>query len=284
MRHETAENRYVGDGVDLAADVREPGGPARGSVLLLHGGGQTRHSWLRTGERLAENGWRSVSLDLRGHGDSDWAPDGDYRIDTHARDVAAVAAAQPDRPVLVGASLGGMSALHAQAADPDLARALVLVDITPQAEPEGLQRIHQFMSDGLAGFDSLESALDAVVAYNPNRRRVPRVEGLRKNLRHRDGRWYWHWDPRILDQNDNAPEGAALREAAAREAAASITVPTLLIRGGQSDIVSERGVADLLSTIPNARHLDVAGAGHMVGGDDNDVLSEGLLDFLDGLD
>ncbi|OPX07480.1 alpha/beta hydrolase [Gordonia sp. i37] len=274
----------AGQGVTLRADVWQPEQTGtRGSVLLLHGGGQTRHSWQRTGRRLAEHGWSAYAVDARGHGESQWADDGDYSIAAHARDVVDVAESLSEPPVLVGASLGGMASLIAQATNPGLARALVLVDITPRAEPEGLARIHSFMQRGLDGFDSLEDALHAVAAYNPDRRRPPRIEGLRKNLRQRDGRWYWHWDPRILTHRENSPEQAAAREGHAREAARRIDVPTLLIRGAQSDVVSDAGVRELLELIPGSTHLDVSGAGHMVGGDDNDVLSEGLLDFLDTL-
>lgn len=273
-----------GQGVTLRADVWLPEQTGtRGSVLLLHGGGQTRHSWQRTGRRLAEHGWSAYAVDARGHGESQWADDGDYSIAAHARDVVDVAESLSEPLVLVGASLGGMASLIAQATNPGLARALVLVDITPRAEPEGLARIHSFMQRGLDGFDSLEDALHAVAAYNPHRRRPPRIEGLRKNLRQRDGRWYWHWDPRILTHRENSPEQAAAREGHARKAARRIDVPTLLIRGAQSDVVSDAGVRELLELIPGSTHLDVSGAGHMVGGDDNDVLSEGLLDFLDTL-
>ena len=274
---------FRGAGVDLAATswTRTDGGS--GIVVLLHGGGQTRHSWRRTGERLAAEGWCVHSLDLRGHGDSEWACDGDYSIDAHARDIRAVVATLPEPPVLVGASLGGMASLVAQAADGCLARALVLVDITPKAQPEGLARIHEFMSRGIDGFDSLDDALDAVVAYNPNRRRAPRIEGLRKNLRHRDGRWYWHWDPRILAQRENSVEAADERERAARSAARRIEVPTLLVHGAQSDVVAQDGVEDLLALIPGARHVEVHGAGHMIAGDDNDVLSAGIADFCTAL-
>ncbi|MEV5650616.1 alpha/beta hydrolase [Nocardia sp. NPDC052254] len=273
--------RLPGDGVTLVADrwgARADGAPA--TVVLLHGGGQTRHSWRRTGIRLADNGWHALAVDARGHGDSDWAHDGDYAITAHARDVVALVATLPGPVVLVGASMGGLAALLAQGDHPELARALVLVDITPKSEPAGVDRITAFMRDGLAGFDSLDSAADAVAAYNPHRLRPPRPDGLRKNLRLRHGRWYWHWDPRILTHRDNGPGHAALREHRARSAARRISVPTLLLRGDRSDVVGADGVRDLLALIPGARHIDVRGAGHMVGGDDNDVLTEGLLEFL----
>ncbi|WP_109529515.1 MULTISPECIES: alpha/beta fold hydrolase [Nocardia] len=273
--------RLPGDGVTLAAERWDPETTTRkGTILLLHGGGQTRHSWQRTGLRVAENGWRAFAIDARGHGDSEWAADGDYSPDSHARDLARVVASLDEPPVLVGASMGGMAALLAQAADPHLGRALILVDITPRAEPEGLAKIHAFMRSGLAGFDTLADVLAAVVAYNPNRTRAPRVEGLRKNLRLRDGKWYWHWDPRLLEHRENGPEQAEASEIRARAAARAITVPTLLIRGAQSEVVSTQGADDLLTLVPGARHIEVSGAGHMVSGDDNDVLGAGLLDFL----
>ncbi|SDU48620.1 alpha/beta hydrolase [Gordonia terrae] len=276
----SSTTRLRGDGIQLAADVWEPSDPPIGIALLLHGGGQTRHSWQRTGARLAEHGWRALTIDARGHGDSDWSDDGDYSHDAHARDLRCIVDDLGEPPVLVGASMGGLASLHAVGADPTIARGLVLVDITPTAEPAGIAKITGFMRDGLDGFDSLQDALDAVVAYNPHRSRPPRIEGLRKNLRERDGRWYWHWDPRMLASHDHLEHTAADREERAREAARGVRVPTLLIRGKQSDVVSDEGARELLELIPDARYIDVTGAGHMVSGDDNDVLSSGLVDFL----
>ncbi|NED68678.1 alpha/beta hydrolase, partial [Streptomyces sp. SID10244] len=213
-------HRFRGDGVELVGNLWQSERlPRRGTVVLLHGGGQTRHSWQSTARRLAGAGWDAHAIDARGHGDSEWARDGDYSIDAHARDLRAVVAELPVQPVLVGASMGGMAALTAQAADPGLARGLVLVDITPRAEPQGLAKISSFMESGLAGFDTLEDALTAVIAYNPHRRRAPRIDGLRKNLRRRDGRWYWHWDPEIIHHRENTPDMASAREARARAAA-----------------------------------------------------------------
>ncbi|NRI65504.1 alpha/beta hydrolase [Rhodococcus sp. MS16] len=281
MTVETTLVRMQGDGLTLTADCWTPtSGTSTGTVLLLHGGGQTRHSWQRTGHRLAANGWRAYAIDARGHGDSEWSADGDYSPRAHARDIASMVQHLGEPPVLVGASMGGMAALLAQGADPNLGRGLVLVDITPRAEASGIAKITSFMESGLGGFDSLDDAVAAVVTYNPHRRRPPNAEGLRKNLRRRDGRWYWHWDPRMLSDRENSPEQSDAREARARTAARAITVPTMLIRGAQSDVVSHEGARDLLELIPGARQVDVGGAGHMVSGDDNDLLSEGLLEFL----
>ncbi len=277
----TSRTHFPGDGVTLTAELWDPQSPRESEiVVLLHGGGQTRHSWQRTGIRLAEHGWRALSVDARGHGDSEWAPDGDYSTEAYARDLVSMVDAIGEAPVLVGASMGGMAALIAQADHPGLSRGLVLVDVVPKAEPEGLANITGFLERGLAGFDTLEDALAAVIAYNPHRRRPPRPDGLRKNLRERNGRWYWHWDPQLLSDRKKTLASATAREIRARAAARTITIPTLLIRGSQSDIVSVDGARELLELIPGSRHVDVGGAGHMVSGDDNDVLSEGLLDFL----
>ncbi|MCW0212656.1 MAG: alpha/beta hydrolase [Pseudonocardia sp.] len=275
--------RVVFDGAagKIVGDRWEATSARRGTALLLHGGGQTRHSWFRTAAALAEHGWTSIALDARGHGDSDWAPDGDYGTDGLVDDLAAVVAelGEPEPPLLIGASMGGMTSLMGQGERGDLARALVLVDIVPKVEPDGVRRIMDFMGANPDGFASLDEVADAVRAYNPHRRRPPNPEGLRKNVRLREnGRWYWHWDPAFL-RIDSEPRRSTSYERA-RNAAAAVRVPTLLVRGAQSDIVSDEGVTELLELIPGARHVDVSATGHMVAGDDNDVFTRTVLDFL----
>ncbi|GAA5156109.1 alpha/beta hydrolase [Pseudonocardia eucalypti] len=286
MVSQPQEVNFTGAGVRIAAHRWDPApdGPRHGVALLLHGGGQTRHSWQRTGQRLAEHGWVAVAPDCRGHGDTDWSPDGDYSLHLMVDDLRAVTTAMGERPVLVGASMGGITALLAQGADPLFARALVLVDVTPTMEPDGTEEIARFMLSGMDGFASLEEAAEAVVAYNPHRQRPPHPDGLRKNLRHRDGRWYWHWDPRFLtshglddDRHEMLTETLAQT---ARAAARSVDIPTLLVRGAQSRVVSPEGARELRELIPSAQRYDVSDAGHMVAGDDNDVFCAGVLDFL----
>ncbi len=132
------------EGLRLVADVR--GDPDACPVLFLHGGGQTRHAWGSTAETVAAQGWRTVALDLRGHGDSDWAANGDYSFTAFCADCVAVADQLGRPPVLVGASLGGMAAMLAEGtSDRTVSCGLVLVDITPKTNPEGIQRIRTFM-------------------------------------------------------------------------------------------------------------------------------------------
>ncbi|OOL28856.1 hydrolase [Rhodococcus rhodochrous] len=282
---------FRGDGVTLAADRWDPPAPGadgsgvdrKGVVLLLHGGGQTRHSWRNTGRSLAADGWSAVAVDARGHGDSQWAPDGDYGIDALVADLTSIIGELEEKPVLVGASMGGMTSLIGQGENPALARGLVLVDIAPRVETGGTAEVMAFMRSGLDGFASLDDAAAAIAAYTPNRVRKPNPAGLHKNLRLREGRWYWHWDPAFLRHGDEPTRQAdsIVRYERARAAAAAITVPTMLVRGAHSHVVSEAGAQELRELIPTATVIDVPGAGHMVAGDDNDVFSGGLKGFLD---
>jgi pimeloyl-ACP methyl ester carboxylesterase len=271
---------FAGGAGRLAGDRWTPEGPSRGIVLLLHGGGQTRHSWREAGPALAQAGWTAIALDLRGHGDSDRAADGRYRIDAMAEDITRVLHAIGEPPVIVGASLGGLTGLVIAGEQPAALRALVLVDVVPRIERKGTQRIFEFMRSAPDGFGSLEEAAEAVRAYQPHRVRPVNLDGMRKNVRlAENGRWYWHWDPKVMQP----PDWAEMDRLAARTraAAAAVQIPVLLVRGQLSDVVSEEGAADLLATIPHAKYTDVAETGHMVAGDDNSVFLERVAEFLD---
>jgi non-heme chloroperoxidase len=265
-------------GLVLAADAW--GDPDAPPVVLLHGGGQTRHAWGSTAERLAREGWHAIAVDLRGHGESGWAPDRDYSVEAFVNDVRACAAQFRERPVLVGASLGGISALIAEGeASEPLSAGLVLVDIAVRIEVEGALRIIQFMQARPEGFASLEEAADAVARYLPHRERPRDLSGLARNLRRGpDGRLRWHWDPAFLEPGHGPRPGqdAARLERAAR----ALTVPTLLVRGRLSDLLSEEGARHFLALAPNARFADVSDAGHMVAGDRNDAFTDAVVSFL----
>ena len=274
------------DGLLLTADV--DGDPAAAPVVLLHGGGQTRHAWGATLSHLAEH-WRAYSVDLRGHGESAWAHDGDYTLDAFARDVVSVSRSLWEPPVLIGASLGGIACLAAiaETPPPPIAKALVLVDVAPRIEAAGVARIGEFMTGHLDGFASLDEVADAIQVYNPHRPRPTDLSGLKKNMRQRaDGRWAWHWDPRFVSGRFGSPDetrsslvdGDRLANAARR-----ITLPTLLVRGRISDLLSEEGAQELLALVPHAQLVDVAGAGHMVAGDRNDLFNDAIVSFLDSV-
>jgi pimeloyl-ACP methyl ester carboxylesterase len=266
------------DGNRLAADGW--GAIDAPPVLLLHGGGQTRHAWSDTGRRLAEAGLHAIALDHRGHGDSEWVGDGDYSFHAIAADVAAVLRSLGRPAVLTGASLGGIaSMLVAGELAPERVRAVILVDVGLQMNKAGVARIIEFMSAHPDGFADLREAAEAVAAYLPHRERPTNPGGLAKNLRESaDGRLRWHWDPRMLD---HASEAGHLSEFADVErAAAKIDAPVLLVRGGLSDVMDENSVARTLEAIPRATYVNVTGADHMVAGDRNDAFTQAVLDYI----
>ncbi|MBT9559023.1 MAG: alpha/beta fold hydrolase [Myxococcales bacterium] len=246
---------------------------------MLHGGGQTRHAWAGTAAALAREGFQSLSVDLRGHGDSGWAPDGDYSVGAFVGDLAAAIRQFDAPPIGIGASMGGIVLLHGAASlPPGSLRALVLVDIAPKMEPDGVSRIVGFMTAHPEGFATVDAAADAVAAYLPHRPRPQDLTGLRKNLRERpDGRWVWHWDPAMLGETNMAGERDVSR---LEDAARALAIPTLLVRGTQSDLLSEDGVRHFQMLVPHAEFVDVGGAGHMIVGDRNDAFTSAIMGFL----
>jgi pimeloyl-ACP methyl ester carboxylesterase len=269
-----------GSDLNLVADVT---GPATGpAILFLHGSGQTRQSW---GSALAEankRGYRAISLDLRGHGDSDWSPDHEYTLERFADDIREVIAALGCEPILVGASLGGIIGMMLAAAPPPRLRALVLVDITARVEMSGANEVIAFMDSAPDGFASLEDAAEAVAAYLPHRPRPKNTAGLKRNLRLRNGRYHWHWDPAFMRMGRDASGNLKADQPNRLEnLARAIDVPTLLIRGSRSRIVSEAGAREFLGMVPHAEFVDIAGAHHMVAGDANDAFNAAVFNFID---
>jgi pimeloyl-ACP methyl ester carboxylesterase len=266
------------NGVRLAADAHGEAG--RPSIVCLPGAGQTRHAWRRTALRLFSLGYYVLSVDLRGHGGSSWAPDGDYSIEAFAADVRAMIQALPDPPILLGASIGGIaSAIAVGEATSCVARALILVDVVPNMAAEGLDRIRSFMSAGHAGFSSVEEASATVLRYLPGRRPTSSPRGLKRNLRlGADGRWYWHWDPAFhAGSKHRADQGMFARMAAAVR---NIRIPVLIVSGSGSEVVSDGGVAELKQLIPQAQWVQVPGATHMVAGDQNDAFNSAVSGFV----
>ncbi|MEX2481909.1 MAG: alpha/beta hydrolase [Gammaproteobacteria bacterium] len=254
-------------------------GPREGPLVLLqHGGGQTRHAWKNAGEALGRAGYFAVAFDARGHGDSDWAADGVYGQDIMVEDLKCVIAALGGRrPVLVGASMGGGTSLVAIGEDHVDATALVLVDIAPQIETEGVKRIGEFMNQKPEGFDSLEEVAAVIAAYQPHRKPPKDLAGLAKNLRRApDGKYRWHWDPRFMTLRRDMDKRTERLIACAR----NLALPALLVRGGLSDVLSEEGAQHFLSLCPHAEYVNITGAAHMVAGDRNDVFGNAVTDFL----
>jgi pimeloyl-ACP methyl ester carboxylesterase len=270
-------HRWQGfEGLVIAGDSwGDPNGPL---VVLQHGGGQTRHAWQSAGEKLGAVGYRVVAYDARGHGDSAWAPDGDYSQDARLEDLKRILAELGSvRPVLVGASMGGGTSLVAVGENHIEAAALVLVDYAPNLDPAGVENIRTFMDKNLDGFETLEEVADAIASYQPHRIRQRDLDGLSKNVRlGDDGRYYWHWDPQAMRATSDREKRRVRLEACAR----NLSVPTLLVRGGLSDVLTEEGAARFCELCPRAEYVNVEGAAHMVAGDRNDVFSSAVIDFL----
>lgn len=259
-------------------------------ALLMHGGGQTRHSWKGAAQQLATKGFDAYTVDARGHGASAWLESQNYTFRAYRDDLLALAeqitAEQGRRPILIGASMGGISGMLAQAErtdGPSIFNAIVLVDITPRMASSGVDKIISFMAAKMReGFATVEEAADAVAHYMPNRKRPKSLDGLQKNLRQKnDGRWYWHWDPAFVDGPKNIMLGGEAAQDMLTEAVRKIDVPALLVRGGQSELVTQDAADEFLKLVPHAKYVDVTDAGHMVAGDKNDIFASAVIGFLE---
>ncbi|WP_067666718.1 alpha/beta fold hydrolase [Nocardia miyunensis] len=264
-------------GITLAG---ESWGPDDGPLtVFLHGGGQTRHSWKDSGAALAKVGLQALLLDARGHGESDWAPDGDYSRESMTADLLGILA-ELDRPaIVVGASMGGLTALLAtDRPGSERIAGLVMVDVVPRPEHKGVERVLSFLGGHQDGFASLDEAADAVAEYLPHRARPRSSEGLRRNLRLReDGRWYWHWDPAMMSGKGEDIEAHTVD---LEEAARKLSMPILLVRGRLSDVVSEQGVADFRAVVPQLEYVEIKAAAHTAASDVNDEFTDAVVDFV----
>lgn len=267
----------------VALVVEALGSPKSPPLLFAHGFGQSRRAWTRAAEFLAKRGWRAVTFDARGHGDSGRVPDGHYLLEQFVDDLLVVAHSLGQPPVLVGASMGGLLGLVAAGEiRPVPFRALVLVDITPRWEPAGVARMLGFMRAHPDGFASLEEAAGEVAAYLPQRRERKAPQELAQLLkRGEDGRLRWHWDPALLDTV--AREGERHQQRLLN-AARNVGMPLLLVFGGRSDVVSDTTVREFLAAVPQAAHVEIPHAAHTLAGDDNAAFTAAIEPFLNTLD
>lgn len=278
--HTSSSRVFTRDGLMLAMEMR---GPAEAPpVLFAHGFGQSRHAWARAAKDLAARGWRTVTFDARGHGDSERLANGGYLLEQFIDDLLIVARSLDRPPVLVGASMGGLLGLAAAGEiRPAPFRALVLVDITPRWKAEGVERMLGFMRAHPQGFASLDEAAEHVSAYLPHRRRRKDRDELAQLLRRGDdGRLRWHWDPALLDSIAHEGEGYQQR---LLNAARNVDKPVLLLAGGRSDVVSDATVQEFMEAVPHAHHVEITHATHTLAGDDNAAFAAAIESFLNTL-
>lgn len=264
-----------GDGLTLAADAYGPeDGPV---VLFFHGGGQSRRSWTGVATRLGELGYRAFSIDLRGHGDSDWAEDGDYLLDAYGRDVERIIDSFDDPVALVGASRGGQAALVGAARRPGKVAMLMVADVAPVLRDAGVDQMRGFFKASANGFATYDEAAD-ILSQELGLPRRKDASGLAKTMRQGDdGRYYWQWDPKtVAPEFLNPPsEGEALERAATK-----MKDPVILVRAEFSTIVTQESVDTFRRLTPQLEVVLARGAGHMYTGDRNDAFAETLLAHL----
>ena len=269
MRH------FQGDGLTLAGEAY--GDPAAPPVLFFHGGGQSRSAWRGSAKRVAQAGYYGVAIDLRGHGDSGWAADGDYLLDAYARDVEALLA-QFDRPVtLVGASRGGQAVLVGGSRHHQRVRLIMLADVAPLMRDDGVVGIRQFFAESANGFATLDHAADTL-ARNLGQPRLGEPTRLSRSMRQDEaGRWHWRWDPATGRAEFLHPpsEGKAVLAAAAR-----VTCPVVLVRAELSHLLTDAGVAAFRRLAPQLQVVTAMGVGHMFTADRNDAFAAELLGWL----
>ena len=251
------------------------------TVLMLHGVSQQSHSWDFVSLSLSDR-FHAIALDQRGHGDSDWAPDGDYSIEAQQADIDAVVEALGlGRFTLMGHSMGGRNSYVWASRHPGVLDSLVIVDTGPQGQQAGTRRIQQFqqLPDELDSFDEFAQRVQEYTG-----RQLDQVLGaLRYSIRERaDGKWTWKYD-KILRTAGARPPGWTPEQL--WECVERIDCPTLVVRGERSDIFAPETLERMGQVIPDCATATVARAGHLVQGDNPaDFLAEAskLLDRVYG--
>jgi pimeloyl-ACP methyl ester carboxylesterase len=260
-------------------------------VVCLHGGGQTAYMYEEMGAALRDR-WFVVAPDLPGHGDSDADPalnlpsGGLDRRSLAASVIAFLDFVGIERARFVGASLGGITSLTIAAMQPERVAGIALIDIGHRLEDEGVRRIVEFMTKH-ESFASLDEAAVAIGEYLPGRKKQSPAR-LTRNLRQRaDGRWVWK---HALGRNlrSAAPKDTAAAPgdwrgltAGMDEELVELECPVLVLRGAQSDVLSDEGAQEVAALLPNARVATISAAGHLAAGDNSASTVSLVRGFLD---
>ena len=254
----------------------EWGDAANPTVLMLHGNSQQGHSWDFASLPLSEH-YHVIALDQRGHGDTDWAPDGDYSLDAQVRDIDGfVEVMGLDSFTLIGHSMGGRNSYVWASRNSHKLRGLVIVDTGPQTARRGSDRIRRFreLPDEL---DSFEEFAQRVMEYT-GRTREQVLGALKYSIRERsDGKWTWKYD-KVMRTPDHRPSSWSSEQL--WEAVGKITCPTLVVRGDRSDLFTEETMQRMQEVIPDCTTITIANAGHLVQGDNPPDFNAAVLELL----
>lgn len=255
------------------------GEPHNPPMLLLHGFAQTCHSWDFISLSLCDR-FHVMALDQRGHGDSDWAPDGDYTPEAYQRDLHAIVQALDLKDfILMGLSMGGRNAFTYAAVHPERVKALVIVDAAPENMRAGTENIRRFVQE-TDELDSIEDFVARVHRFNPRRP----VEQLRGSLRHNlkqlpNGKWTWKYDKALRSPDRKFGPNPELTQRLWGYIE-SLKCPTLVVRGAASDVVALETADNMHKRIPQGRLATVERAGHLVMGDNPAGFVQAVSSFL----
>lgn len=248
-------------------------------VILLHGGGQSRSAWRGAAKRLASSGMSACIMDLRGHGESEWSADRHYAFDDYAADLAATIDCLGGWCAgVVGASLGGHIGLIAAAKYPEKIGLLMLADVTPWIDETIGDSMREALRQANRGFASVEDASDAVTRLRGTPPSKGSTAGLLRHLRRgADGRFYFLWDPAMMDDDKlrGGGEGGIFQRAAGQ-----LPMPVMVMRAEHSTLTSPAQVQAFRHVHADLAETVIPGVGHMVSGDSNDAYAEAILAFI----
>ena len=254
------------------------GNPDNPPLVLLHGVGQTCHTWDLFAAAMSPH-FHVMAFDQRGHGDTDWAPDKDYSRKTMVKDAEAFTTALGlDRFFLTGMSMGGANSLAFSGQNPDRVEALVVVDVGPRVENKGVQHIRNFMKD-FREFDSLDDAAAVIHKFNPRRPlEVIRQYTVVYNLKQLpSGKWTWKYDTYFSEGHSRGDVKQMEQELSTE--VKKISCPTLLVKGAESDVLSLDGARLLQAAVPGSEFALIPGAGHSVMGDNPPAFEAAVREF-----
>ena len=248
----------------------EWGDPASPPLLLLHGGNQSSHSWDLVSLHLADR-YRVLALDQRGHGDSEDA-------------IAFIGQQGLEQPIMMGHSMGGRVTMEVLKRRPGIARAAVFVDVGPVISGPGTQAIRNFIQRNVE-FDDLEAFIDRVVEYDPYRTREHITRTVRYNLIQRaDGRYIAKSDRILHDPGfRRVREGDGVPLSIGLEVVRGFDLPALVVRGGDSNVLTEQGAEEFAAAMPQGQLRTVPDCGHNVHSQNTPGFLEAVTPFLDSL-